>query len=595
MALNIGLKIQHINIHSVRPKLTELIEVIKIENPDVISLNETFLKPQMKDPAVPGYDWIRADRKTEKGGGVAFLIKRTIPHLRLDDVNIRTGTPHEHISIELLSSDRKPFYITTIYCPHGHPSPTFFHRLCHDKHQHIICGDFNSKHTSLGNRHNTPSGQALLTIITDNNLLITNDETPTYYCKGTQTESILDHILISKSLSSSFNDILIHDEDIGSDHNLMTAWFGLKTLTNDDNQTRTIRLYHKLDWTETNNNLLHDYNSSNTSRVTKPHLFIDAKTDTLTNLIQSIQNKIPTQNIKPKNIGLPTEVRELIKDKRKTRNKWKKTKDPQLKTKYNFLKQKLTKLIQREKENKWESFCDDMELDGQNSAWAKIKSVVNKKKGKFNYPTLKSMQADGKIKKSITTEEKIEAFYSSLKPTFEDNIDPLNFDDTFKQNIDEIVENKNLHFKRSDGPCTDAPTIKPEEINKLINGLNPKKASGPDKINNKIIKHLKPSLSVILAEIFTLSLKHGHIPKSWKEAAVLVIKKPDKLATDPSSYRPISLLNCLGKMLETVVTSKLYSWAETNNKINAQQSGFRKQRSTQDQLFKLTQQIARSV
>ena len=112
------------------------------------------------------------------------------------------------------------------------------------------------------------------------------------------------------------------------------------------------------------------------------------------------------------------------------------------------------------------------------------------------------------------------------------------------------------------------------------------------KINNKLIRALKSSLSNILSDIFSLSLKHGYISKAWKQAAVLLIKKPDKVSTNPANYRPISLLSCLGKLLEISINSKLYAWAEQNNKINIEQSGFRNHRSTQDQLFRLTQQIS---
>ena len=95
-----------------------------------------------------------------------------------------------------------------------------------------------------------------------------------------------------------------------------------------------------------------------------------------------------------------------------------------------------------------------------------------------------------------------------------------------------------------------------------------------------------------MSDIFSLSLKHGYIPKAWKQAAVLLIKKPDKVSTNPANYRPISLLSCLGKLLEISINSKLNAWAEQNNKINIEQSGFRNHRSTQDQLFRLTQQIS---
>ena len=133
--------------------------------------------------------------------------------------------------------------------------------------------------------------------------------------------------------------------------------------------------------------------------------------------------------------------------------------------------------------------------------------------------------------------------------------------------------------------------IPPKEIFRLIGKLSTKKAAGPDKITNKLIKLLSTSLLQILSKIFTFSLKHGYIPKAWKEANVLLIGKPNKTKTEPANYRPISLLSCLGKLMEKAITIKLLAWAELNNKINLEQSGFRNKRSTQDQLFRLTQQI----
>ena len=80
-----------------------------------------------------------------------------------------------------------------------------------------------------------------------------------------------------------------------------------------------------------------------------------------------------------------------------------------------------------------------MELDGQNNAWKKIKSVVNKKQSSMKYQILSTKSADRKIKRSITTNEKLEAFHKSLKPTFESNIDPKTFNKTLKNNIDDNV------------------------------------------------------------------------------------------------------------------------------------------------------------
>ena len=78
----------------------------------------------------------------------------------------------------------------------------------------------------------------------------------------------------------------------------------------------------------------------------------------------------------------------------------------------------------------------------------------------------------------------------------------------------------------------------------------------------------------------------------WKRAMGLMILKPNKKKLDPGSFRPISLLCNLGKVLESIVTTRLYSWAESTNLLPSEQSGFRKKRSVNDILFQLTQIIA---
>ena len=64
--------------------------------------------------------------------------------------------------------------------------------------------------------------------------------------------------------------------------------------------------------------------------------------------------------------------------------------------------------------------------------------------------------------------------------------------------------------------------------------------------------------------------------------------KPENLV---GSYRPLSLTSCLGKLLEKAVADNISNWAEANKKFNKQQNGFRKNRSTNDNLFKLFETI----
>ena len=114
------------------------------------------------------------------------------------------------------------------------------------------------------------------------------------------------------------------------------------------------------------------------------------------------------------------------------------------------------------------------------------------------------------------------------------------------------------------------------ELDAKLKHLNTKKAKDHDRISNKIISYLLPSLTPILHTLYNILIYRGHYPMVWKRAMGLMILKPNKKKSDPGSFRPISLLCNLGKVLASIVTTRLYSWAESNNLLPSEQSGFRK-------------------
>ena len=79
----------------------------------------------------------------------------------------------------------------------------------------------------------------------------------------------------------------------------------------------------------------------------------------------------------------------------------------------------------------------------------------------------------------------------------------------------------------------------------------------------------------------------GDIPISWKEALIIPIPKPGKDTTDPINYRPISLTSCICKTFERMINNRLVWYLESKGIITNFQSGFRKQRSTNDHFVRL--------
>ena len=70
-----------------------------------------------------------------------------------------------------------------------------------------------------------------------------------------------------------------------------------------------------------------------------------------------------------------------------------------------------------------------------------------------------------------------------------------------------------------------------------------------------------------------------------------MLHKAGKAEDLVGSYRPLSLTSCLGKLLEEAVPYNISNWAEATKKFNKQQNGFRKNKSTNNNLFKLFETI----
>ena len=70
--------------------------------------------------------------------------------------------------------------------------------------------------------------------------------------------------------------------------------------------------------------------------------------------------------------------------------------------------------------------------------------------------------------------------------------------------------------------------------------------------------------------------------------------KPDKPPLQTTSYRPISLLCAIMKLFEWVIEKHLRKHLDDNGFFSRYQSGFRKSKSTNDHLFRLSQTIMES-
>ena len=106
-----------------------------------------------------------------------------------------------------------------------------------------------------------------------------------------------------------------------------------------------------------------------------------------------------------------------------------------------------------------------------------------------------------------------------------------------------------------------------------------------------MLKATAESIAEPLARFFTLSLSKCKFPKLWKTVGIVPIQKStSKSKSDPTEYRPISLLSIVSKLLERIVHSILWEHLVEYAPIsdNYKQWGFQKGKSTTSPLLHTT-------
>ena len=123
------------------------------------------------------------------------------------------------------------------------------------------------------------------------------------------------------------------------------------------------------------------------------------------------------------------------------------------------------------------------------------------------------------------------------------------------------------------------------EIADILKRSNNRSAPGPDGIRYKHLKLLHKKHPWMLTDIFNDCLELGHFPHLWRTGKAVFIPKPGKPANEADSYRPLSLLNCMGKTLEHIIRRRI------KIELHDSQYGFRRGRSTEQCIRKVIDEI----
>ena len=134
--------------------------------------------------------------------------------------------------------------------------------------------------------------------------------------------------------------------------------------------------------------------------------------------------------------------------------------------------------------------------------------------------------------------------------------------------------------------------ISKEDIHNILKKKKPFTASGKDTLPNRFLKVLGDCFNKKIAKVLEACWKLEYFSDRYKAATTIYLRQPSKgFYCYTKGWRPIALLNTIGKLMAALAAIKLSELAEKENLLPEIQIGFRKGRSTESTLFLLTSQV----
>ena len=163
-----------------------------------------------------------------------------------------------------------------------------------------------------------------------------------------------------------------------------------------------------------------------------------------------------------------------------------------------------------------------------------------------------------------------------------------NYFKNFNENTGTNIENiATPHVPTSEDSTTLNDKITKTEILQAVRKLKNEKSPGIDFVINEYIKTSIDTFLPVYESLFNLILDTGIFPSKWSIGIISPIYKGKGSNKDPSNFRPISLLSCLGKVFTSILNNRLTTFLDEHNILNENQAGFREGYATTDHILTL--------
>ena len=473
----------------------------------------------------------------------------------------------------------------------------------------IIAGDFNAKvgreveayAPSIGreslHEQSNDNGSRLASFALSNDLVIggtifahKNIHKQTWKSPDNRTFNQIDHILINKKHRGALQDVRsMRGAECGSDHYMVSAKVKAKLSTNKSSPAEKIERYgvEKLLMEEKKEN--YQLNLSNRFQILS--LLDEDQEDEG----DDAENGRNLTNTKWNDISVTVKAaaREELGYSRKNNNNnsWY---DKECEDIVKERKRAKARTLQAPGNEEYQQYLEDLNRQVNRVTRSKKRRAINEELDQIDKDN-----SEGRSRDAFQGIKRIRRGYQARPTMIKNNqgdiltveSEVMNQWETYFQDLLNRPEPNNpIRHEAYQGPQPNIEEPTRTDLKRAIGKLKNNKSPGADNIPAELGKGGGEVLEVKLYDLLILIWRNEIMPDQWGEGVLLPIhKKGDKLVC--SNYRGICLLGTAYKIFTMILYERLLPYAESC--ITDYQAGFRRGRSTVDQLFTIRQLIDR--
>ena len=549
-----------LNIQSLKPKLLELTDELTRRDFDVMLLSETWLRPATPGRllVIPGYSLSRVDRPGGRGyGGVAIITKADIAStaLKLPDSQCPGSQLESQWALIKLERNRQ-LIVCSLYRPPRYTEAALRADFSDLENQLqrvlidyptvplVICGDLNCDLLKDPGNH---VRQHLGVFLSDYSLeqLVT---VPTF-----TSGSLLD-VCVVKDRAIVCNCSVTHCDF--SPHKFISVSIDLPKQRKKPTVISS-RSLNRIDLNALNSDLLLVDWEDVFSSVTVS----DQWDAFLARFMPVIDSHAPIKNLTIRNPTAPPVsdvTRDLMSQRRAALRR-----SGRESVEYKELNRTVRSALRRDRRRELQREINER---GPTKVWQSIRAVVaGKKDGQKTQP---DMSADD-----------LNSFFVSVGPRVAAEIQAQG-----------VPADVSVRLPRVGACSYKLSVVSLEELGHTVFSMRNSSACGADGVCVRMLKAGFPAIGDVIQHIVNTSITQADIPDPWKHSIIHPIYKTGN-PSDPSNFRPISLVPVIMKVVERVIHRQLYHYLSHNHLLAPSQHGFRPRHSTETALLSVTDRI----